>query len=227
MKRSEINRIIEDVKQLCEEHNFNLPPFAYWTVDDWKSKGEECDEIKDCGLGWDVIDFGSGNFEKVGLALFTLRNGHPTDDSYPKTYCEKIMIVGEDQLCPDHHHRLKREDIINRSGGNLMIRVQMSTEGGELTDDPVHVTLDGVEHTFEALSTIKLEPGQSITLTPYIHHRFWAEAGTGKVLAGEVSSVNDDVADNVFIPEMPRFPEPEEDEPPVHLLCNEYNKFLS
>ncbi|MFO7948447.1 MAG: D-lyxose/D-mannose family sugar isomerase, partial [Armatimonadota bacterium] len=59
------------------------------------------------------------------------------------------------------------------------------------------------------------------------HHRFWAEAGTGKVLAGEVSSVNDDVADNVFIPEMPRFPEPEEDEPPVHLLCNEYNKFLS
>lgn len=226
MKRSEINTIIEDVKLFCKQQNFHLPPFAFWTVQDWQDKGSECDEVRDCGLGWDVTDYGSGNFEEIGLAHFTLRNGHPTDNRYPKTYCEKILIVAEGQLCPDHHHRVKTEDIINRCGGNLMIRVQMASEGGELTDDPVRVSLDGSEHTFEPQEIISLAPGESITLAPHIHHRFWAEPGTGTVLAGEVSSVNDDVGDNVYIPQVPRFPEPEEDEPPVHLLCSDYDTFL-
>ncbi len=36
-------------------------------------------------LGWDVTDFGYGDFDNVGLLIFTLRNGsvvHP--DEYPK-----------------------------------------------------------------------------------------------------------------------------------------------
>jgi hypothetical protein len=41
-------------------------------------------------------------------------------------------------------------------------------------------------------------------------------------MVGEVSKVNDDTKDNCFLTPLGRFPEIEEDEPPVHLLCNEY-----
>ena|SRR5690554_1431468 len=42
-------------------------------------------------LGWDITDFGSGEFYKRGLFLFTLRNGKYKVDKKP--YAEKIMIV--------------------------------------------------------------------------------------------------------------------------------------
>lgn len=48
MKRSEINKLIEDAKQLFHKNNITLPPFAYWVPDDWKNKDSECDEIRDC-----------------------------------------------------------------------------------------------------------------------------------------------------------------------------------
>ena len=56
-----------------------LPPFAYWSPQDWKKKGEEVGEIVDRRLGWDITDFGRGKFCKCGLAIFTLRNGNPAD----------------------------------------------------------------------------------------------------------------------------------------------------
>jgi D-lyxose ketol-isomerase len=37
-------------------------------------KGKEYDEIRDNYLGWDITDFGSGDYHKQGLFLFTLRN---------------------------------------------------------------------------------------------------------------------------------------------------------
>ena len=42
------------------------------------------------------------------------------------------------------------------------------------------------------------------------------------MLVGEVSSCNDDVADNRFFEPIGRFPAVEEDEPPYRLLCTEY-----
>ena len=42
------------------------------------------------------------------------------------------------------------------------------------------------------------------------------------MLIGEVSAVNDDKTDNCFAEKMGRFPKIEEDEPALHLLCNEY-----
>lgn len=225
MKRSEINAVIHRVKQFIADQNFHLPPFAYWTPDHWQARGEECREIADAGLGWDVVDFGSGDFELLGLALFTIRNGVHGDSRYPKPYCEKLLIVGEGQLTPDHHHRLKTEDIIVRGGGNLLLSMRNASAEGELLESPVTVSLDGVVHSFAPGETVRLTPGESITLVPYLHHRFWGEPGGGTVLVGEVSSVNDDVGDNVFIPEMPRFGDIEEDEPPLHYLCNDYGKF--
>jgi hypothetical protein len=43
---------------------------------------------------------------------------------------------------------------------------------------------------------------------------------------GEVSSVNDDNTDNRFYRPMPRFPEIEEDESPLHLLCTDYPRYV-
>ena len=225
MKRSEINGYIREVVEFIAGQNFHLPPFAYWSPEEWKSKGEESREIVEAGLGWDIIDFGSGDYPEIGLALFTIRNGVFGDARYPKTYCEKLLIIGEGQVTPAHHHRIKMEDIINRGGGNLLIEVRNASEAGELLDTPVQVSIDGSVRSFAAGDIVRLEPGESITLEPYNHHRFWGEAGKGTVLSGEVSTVNDDVGDNVFIPEVPRFTKHEEDEAPIYILCNEYAKF--
>ncbi|MBC7286571.1 MAG: D-lyxose/D-mannose family sugar isomerase [Armatimonadetes bacterium] len=223
MKRSQINAVIEEAKRFCEAMSFHLPPFAFWTPGDWQCKGHEYDEIRDNRLGWDITDFGSDDFEHIGLVLFTIRNGNArAPEKYAKPYCEKIIIVREGQVCPDHHHRSKMEDIINRGGGNLILRLQNASPAGELLDTPVTVSMDGRRVTLAAGCEVRLRPGESITLPPFLHHRFWGEEGTGTVLCGEVSTVNDDETDNVFIPEVPRFARIEEDVPPVHLLCNEY-----
>jgi len=76
----------------------------------------------------------------------------------------------------------------------------------------------------KAGGVLELMPGESITLTPRVYHRFWAKVGKGPLVCGEVSSVNDDNTDNHFAVETRRFAEIEEDEKPRHLLCNEYPK---
>ena len=71
MKRSEINRIMREALAFLDEHKFILPPFATWTPEDWRGKGEECRGIVEQQLGWDITDFGSGDFAQAGLFLFT------------------------------------------------------------------------------------------------------------------------------------------------------------
>jgi hypothetical protein len=223
MKRSEINALIETAIALLHEHQIRLPAFAYWTPADWQQKGSECNEIRDCKLGWDITDFGSDQFERMGLVVFTLRNGHHNSAPYTaKTYAEKLLIVRENQHTPMHHHRLKSEDIICKSGGNLLIKVFNRAADGGLASTEVEATLDGVRYRVEAGHTFQLSPGASITLTPFLYHEFWAEAGTGTSIVGEVSSVNDDDTDNMFLAKVGRFPSIEEDVPAAHKLCTEY-----
>lgn len=223
MKRSQVNALIDDAITLLHAHQVRLPPFAYWTPAEWLAKGPECDEIRHCRLGWDITDFGSGRFEEVGLVVFTVRNGHHRQAPYnKKPYAEKILVVGENQHTPMHHHVRKSEDIICRSGGNLLCRVYNSSPRNELGDDEVEVSLDGVRNRVEAGHTFVLEPGMSITLTPNLYHEFWAQPGTGTSIAWEVSSVNDDETDNVFLNKCGRFPSIDEDVPATHKLCTEY-----
>ena len=223
MKRSEVNALIDKAKALLEKNNFALPPFAYWSPEDWKSKGPECDEIRNCGLGWDITDFGSGEFDTIGLVVFTVRNGHKEIDAFSgKTYCEKILISEENQRTPHHFHWFKQEDIINRAGGNLVIELHNSTEDEQLADTDVEVSMDGVRYIFPAGHRVVLKKGESITLTPYLYHEFWSEEATGPCIAWEVSKLNDDNTDNRFLNALGRFPEIEEDCEPNHLLCTEY-----
>lgn len=220
MNRSQINRIQEEAKIFMNEMNFRLPAWAYWQPADWPSGKATISEIIDNQLGWDITDFGSGDFFRRGLFLFTIRNGNPHKDNKP--YAEKIMIVEEGQETPMHFHWNKMEDIINRGGGNLVLELYNSTSNHTLADTPVEVRIDGVLKRFKPGEKVILQPGESICLTQGLYHRFYGEPGKGKVLVGEVSMVNDDTSDNCFLEKIGRFPSIVEDEVPVHYLVSDY-----
>lgn len=222
MKRSQINHYIEDAKQFLEQFQFKLPPFAFWTPQQWAAAGHEADMIRSAMMGWDLTDFGSGNFLNTGLLLFTLRNGKAGDAGNRKLYAEKIMVVRENQVTPYHFHHIKTEDIINRGGGNLESILYNAAPDGSFAKTDVHVWCDGIEHVLKPGGKAVLTPGQSITLTPGLYHTFYAQSGHGTALIGEVSSVNDDATDNRFHQPLPRFPGIENDAAALHLLCNEY-----
>jgi D-lyxose ketol-isomerase len=216
------------VDDFIRERNFFLPPFAHWTPAEWEQKGPEAAEIVENQLGWDITDFGSGDYSQVGLCLFTIRNGHSSNwqTMQGKLYAEKLLIVDVDQVTPMHFHWRKMEDIINRGGGRLMIQLYNSTPEEELDlESQVRVSLDGVVHIVPAGGVVELKPGESITLTTGLYHKFWGE--DGRVLVGEVSMVNDDNSDNRFNQPAGRFPAIEEDEAPLYLLVKDYDRYYS
>ena len=106
--------------------------------------------------------------------------------------------------------------------GTLLITVYNSTEDGGFADTDVTVHSDGRTYTVPAGTRVRLIPGESITIQPYLYHDFHVEEGTGDVLLGEVSMCNDDENDKRFYEPIGRFPSIEEDEPAYRLLCNEY-----
>ncbi len=223
MKRSEINSYIHEAIDLFDEAGFKLPPFAFWSPDYWQTVGEEGDEIRENGLGWDVTDYGLGIFLEIGLLLFTIRNGSFTrKDRYPKGYAEKIMVSRESQVTPWHFHWNKREDIINRGGGELVIELFLASEDNRLSDKSFDVSIDGLRRKIAPGDKVILTPGESICLEPYVYHTFYGKPGSGTVIVGEVSDVNDDKKDNCFLEKLGRFPEITEDESVLHYLCTEY-----
>ena len=225
MKRSDINRIIDEGLAFCARMSFHLPPWARWSPEEWAAKGPEYDEVRDNMLGWDAVDFNKGDYANLGCLLFTIRNGNPKLTQYRKPYCEKLLIIGVQQITPYHFHFSKMEDIINRGGGELMVKVYNSTEAGALAETPVEVNTDGHVYMVPAGTVIRLTPGESIALPSYQYHSFWAEVNP--VLCGEVSMVNDDTVDNRFLEPLDRYPTLEEDEPARYVLCTEYPPALS
>ena len=224
MKRSEINVIIKEAIVFFKSLNFYLPPFAHYSLDEWRANMGNAQEIFDLGLGWDVTDFGLGKYEECGLLLFTIRNGLVNNEKYLKTYAEKIMIAKPDQVTPFHFHWDKMEDIINRGGGELVFELYNAGEDEQLADTDVTFVQDGIQKTTKAGGEVILHPGESLTLPPYLYHKFYGRRAP--VMIGEVSMVNDDEHDNRFL-EVARFPEIEEDVTPDYLLCSDYQKFLN
>lgn len=224
MKRSEINTALKEMETFISDNKFALPPFCHFTPKEWTEKGHDYDEVRDNMLGWDITDYGLGDFAKIGFSLITIRNGNlGMQYKYPKTYAEKLLYIREGQYAPMHFHWSKMEDIINRGGGNVQIRVYNSTQDEDLDkNSPVRIHLDGRKMEVPAGTQIRLTPGESISIYPYMYHDFEIEKDTGPVLLGEVSQCNDDNTDNRFYADIGRFPAIEEDEPPYRLLCNEY-----
>jgi D-lyxose ketol-isomerase len=235
LKRSRINESVHTAKIVLAHFGIHLPAFAYWNVSQWYDAGPAYDEIRECMLGWDVTDFGSKDFVKIGRTLFTVRNGRWNMSGYPKQYAEKWLIDPEGQRAPAHFHLSKREDIICRAGGNILVQLTKADPIGNPSNESFTVQVDGCTRRLDPGGIIRLHPGESLTIHPRTIHQFWGEEGTGwqfegvgYTLSSEISSVCDDWNDNVFLVDYGvRFPEIEEDVPRECFLCNEYPRALS
>lgn len=223
MKRSEVNDIIRAGDDFIRSFGFLLPPFAYWTPEEMRARRAEIGGVLDARLGWDITDYGQGKFRDLGLFLFTVRNGSEADlrRGGGMCYAEKIMISRHDQISPMHRHIVKAEDIINRGGATLALRLFNSDAAGNIDQESdVEVATDGLLRRQKAGDILRLAPGESVTLMPGNWHAFWGEGAD--VLIGEVSTVNNDLTDNVFAEPIGRFADIDEDEAPVHLLVADY-----
>jgi D-lyxose ketol-isomerase len=187
MKRSEINALIKAATSCFRAHGWTLPPRPRW----------------------DVTDFGLGDWRRHGLVLVNLAE--------EPEYCEKLMYAQRGMTTPAHTHRLKKEDIIARSG---TLRVQV-WNGAPREDRPeLTVNVNGEPRTVVSGSFIDLTAGERVTLVPGVYHEF--APLSDECIIGEVSTANDDGADNVFVdPAIGRFAEIEEDVPVVVRLVNE------
>ena len=225
MKRSEINAAIGWAKDFLARNNIRLPALAYWSPGELRARAAELGTVRRLELGWDITDFGSGDFGKVGAVLYTVRNGLADDPSVGVPYCEKYILMKDGQHLPNHYHVFKSEDIINRAGGEISVRLwNADRASGRMLESDVMVMMDGIERRFRPGEEIVVRKGESITLAPYIAHVFGPRPGSGDVVVGEVSKVNDDHTDNYFLDPIARFADIDEDEAPVHLLCNEYDR---
>ena len=227
MKRSHINQTLEQAIDFFKEYKVELPPFAYWSPEESSSNKNRAAKLISANCGWDITDYGAGNFDELGLFLFTLRNGNLADlkRGGGMCYAEKLLISKQDQLSPMHTHLIKAEDIINRGGATLVVELYGSDDNGQFAyDRGGRVFCDGLQRDFRPGDKLKLAPGESVTLMPGDWHAFWGEGGD--VLIGEVSTVNDDNNDNIFREQIGRFATVEEDEAPKHLLVSDYETWL-
>jgi D-lyxose ketol-isomerase len=223
MKRSTINEIMADADAMIRSHGFTLPPWAYWTPDEFKANADRAANVISARCGWDITDYGAGRYDDMGLFLFTLRNGRQEDlkRGGGMCYAEKLLISKQDQLSPMHTHVLKAEDIINRGGATMVIELFGSDADGNFDETKGGVVMcDGIRREYAPGEKIKFAPGESVTLMPGDWHAFWGEGGD--VLIGEVSTVNDDETDNIFREPIGRFAQIEEDVAPTHLLVSDY-----
>ncbi len=159
---------------------------------------------------WDITDFGLGAFDRCGLTLVNLAT--------EPEYCEKLMFAREGQTTPCHAHARKKEDIICRSG-ELTLRLWPGKPGPGLPPR-LNLSVDGAAAEVGSGEPLLLAAGSRVTLPPGVWHMFVATGGD--CIIGEVSTANDDVADNFFLdPMVGRFPGIEEDEPAAVRLVGE------
>ncbi|HLF35060.1 MAG TPA: D-lyxose/D-mannose family sugar isomerase [Cyclobacteriaceae bacterium] len=158
---------------------------------------------------WDVTDFGLGDFRKFGLILINL--------ALEDEYCEKLMYAAKDMVTPCHAHKKKKEDIIVREG---VLAIRIWNGAPSKTGAPFQVKVNGKFMEVNSGDMLLLLAGERVTLTPGIYHEFWPESD--ECILGEVSTANDDLHDNFFInPEVGRFSEIDEDEPPLVKLVGD------
>ncbi|MEL7165802.1 MAG: D-lyxose/D-mannose family sugar isomerase [Pseudomonadota bacterium] len=227
MKRSTINNIMGDADEMIRSFGFVLPPFAGWSPEEFRARKGDAAHVISARCGWDITDYGAGKFDEMGLFLFTLRNGLLSDllGGGGMCYAEKLLISRQDQLSPMHTHLIKAEDIINRGGATLVVELFGSDDDGNYAEDRGGAVMcDGIARPYGPGEKLRLAPGESVTLRPGDWHAFWGDGGD--VLIGEVSTVNDDETDNIFVTPIGRFANIEEDEAPEHLLVSDYADWL-
>ena len=212
MKRSEINRSIQEAKILLEEYKWSLPKWAYWSKSNYESNPKLSEYLRNHQMGWDVTDFGKNNFQKEGAVLFCIRNGNKKSKK-STTYCEKLLLLMPNQKIPFHFHKRKTEDIINKCNGVLELGLYASNNQFYKKKESFILNIDSKPTRIKPNTKIFLKPGQSITIKPYFCHYLKSSNKNKKnLIVGEVSSLNDDCCDNYFPDKNLRFSKIEEDE---------------
>ena len=200
VKRSFIDARIDRMLELCGRHGVALPPFALWREADFRANSDAARLIAGRGIGWNVVEFKPGLFAREGLTLFTLRMGdwRQLGAGRGRLYAEKAIVAEDGQRAPHHYHVVKTEDIVNRGGARFVVELfKVDAEGAPLKER-FQALKDVTVVDLNPGDQVRLEPGESLTLEPFIAHAFWAEGGA--TVAGEVSLANDDATDNYFLP---------------------------
>ncbi len=138
MKRSQINYVIDKAHAIAQTFRVCLPEFAYFTVDDWlQRERDNWQEVVDLQLGWDITDFGRGDFNQTGLTLLTMRNGALGSAAYPKPYAEKMLQIQQDQQTPWHFHTHKMEPRFYVSTSKSIIKALINMHSFEIQLSPI------------------------------------------------------------------------------------------
>ena len=213
VKRSFIDSRIDRMLDLCSRHGVALPPFALWRDADFRANPDAARLIAERGMGWNVVEFKPGLFAREGLTLFTLRMGdwRELGAGRGRLYAEKAILAEDGQRAPHHYHAVKTEDIVNRGGARFVVELFKVDARGAPLNERFRALKDVSVLDLGPGDQVRLEPGESLTLQPFVAHAFWAEGGAA--LAGEVSLANDDTTDNYFVPPLEPFPPIEEDAP--------------
>jgi D-lyxose ketol-isomerase len=213
VKRSFVEARIEAMLAMCARHGVALPPFALWSDEDYRADPAAARRIAERGLGWNVVEFQPGAFTREGLSAFTLRMGdwRGLQAGRGRLYAEKALLAEDSQRTPYHYHIVKTEDIVNRGGARFVVELCKVDRSGAKLKDRFKVVKDVTTLELGPGDQVRLEPGESLTLEPFVAHAFWAEGGA--TLAGEVSLANDDGTDNYFLPPLRPFAPIEEDKP--------------
>jgi D-lyxose ketol-isomerase len=163
---------------------------------------------------WDVTDCGLGKFDQFGLVLVNLTE--------QPEYCEKLMYSRCRQVTPMHAHRRKKEDIICRNG-RLVIELWKAHPDRTRKGEVFPLLRNGEKVEIRSGEPMVLEAGERVTIEPGVYHAFWPESI--EAIIGEVSTANDDANDNFFVnPDIGRYPQIDEDEPPALRLLWERQK---
>ena len=85
MKRSEVNKALRELEAMCEAYHCYLPPFCHFTPKEWEDKGHEYDEVRDCCLGWDITDYGQGDF-RIGSTIWSEAGRRISELPYHQKY---------------------------------------------------------------------------------------------------------------------------------------------
>lgn len=162
---------------------------------------------------WDITDFGKGDFARWGLTLVNLAT--------EPEYCEKLMYARRDQRTPCHTHQRKKEDIICRIGRLVVwLWPRLPADESAALDEYMTLSVNNELTRVRAGQPIDMPAGHRITISPGVWHAF--APATEECIIGEVSTANDDQADNFFAdPEVGRFSKIYEDEPAQVKLLSE------
>jgi D-lyxose ketol-isomerase len=226
MKRSFVDARIDAMAALCERHGLKLPPFAWWSEDEYRADPGAARRIAQAGLGWNIVEFRPGAYASEGLSVFTLRMGdwRQLANGRGRLYAEKALMAEDGQHTPHHYHIVKTEDIVNRGGARFVVELFKVDRAGAPLKERFRVVKDVKTLDLNPGGRVTLEPGESIVLEPFVAHAFWAEGGA--VLAGEVSLVNDDASDNYFLPALPPAATIEEDAAKRHVTVRDHARLV-